>query len=988
MFYKVEVKDKPGIFDAVGQSIKKDILDLGIGSVQDVHFAQVYIIEGDLSEDEIKRICEELLVDRISQVYSQSRLPSYPVTQLPGYIIEVAFNPGVMDPVEESTLKGIKDLGMEGVNSVKTARKYLIKAILTNKQLKTISEKLLYNKLIQHVVKSPGYHVANSPIKEEISYKFRLITAELLGASDRQLQKISKLGQLFLNLIEMRQIKKYFTELKRNPTDCELETIAQTWSEHCWHKTFRGRIKYTEEIRNPKSEIRNKPKTQNPKPKTKIINNLLKTTIMRVTKELNKPWCVSVFKDNSGVIRFDDKYNICFKVETHNHPSALEPFGGANTGIGGVIRDPLGTGLGAKPIFNTDVFCFGPPDYPFSRLPAGALHPKRVMKGVVSGVRDYGNKMGIPTINGAILFHEGFVGNPLVYCGTAGIMPKDKSFKKAKTGDLIVVAGGRTGRDGIHGATFSSGELTHESERVSCGAVQIGNPIQEKKMVDTILEARDKNLYSAITDCGAGGLSSAVGEMGEALGAKVDLDKVPLKYAGLSYTEIWISESQERMVLSVPKENISALIDIFYKENVEATVIGEFTDTKRLNLYYNGEQVCDLDMQFLHEGLPTVTKKAVYVQPKFKEPKIPSSKDLTKYLLRLLAQYDISSKEWVIRQYDHEVQGSSVLKPLVGIVNDGPSDASVTRPILKSLKGVIVSGGINFRYGLIDPYWMAASCIDEALRQIIAVGGSLGRVAILDNFCWGNPDKPDRLGSLVRAAYGCYDTAKGFGVPFISGKDSLNNEYTVKGKSLSIPGTLLISAIAVMDDVSKTISMYAKQSGDLLYVVGDTFSELGGTHYFDLFGFIGNNVPKVSPKKAKLTFESLSKASSQGLIKAMHDCSEGGISVACAEMAFSGDLGMEIFLSEIPFKAPYAVRRTPYARNDTILFSESNSRFIVEIEKRNQKKFEQALKGIPFGLIGCISSKKEFKVHGLDGKVCIKADIGQLKEAWQKPLRW
>jgi phosphoribosylformylglycinamidine synthase II len=408
--------------------------------------------------------------------------------------------------------------------------------------------------------------------------------------------------------------------LKHNPTDCELETLAQTWSEHCGHKTFKGKIEY-KEVTSQASQV------------TRKINNLLKSTIMKVTEELNKSWCVSVFKDNSGVIKFDEQYNICFKVETHNHPSALEPFGGANTGIGGVIRDPLGTGLGAKPILNTDVFCFGLPDYPFNRLPAGTLHPKRIMKGVVSGVRDYGNKMGIPTVNGAILFHERFVGNPLVYCGTAGILPKDKSFKKPKKGDFIVLVGGRTGRDGIHGATFSSGELTQESEKISSSAVQIGNPIQEKKMVDTIIKARDNNLYNAITDCGGGGLSSAVGEMGKDLGAEVNLEKVPLKYQGLTYTEIWISESQERMILSVPKENIDKLKEIFNKENVEATVIGEFTNTKRLKLYYKDNLVCDLDMWFLHEGLPRIEKKAVFIQPKYKEPKFPCPKDLTKHLL-------------------------------------------------------------------------------------------------------------------------------------------------------------------------------------------------------------------------------------------------------------------------------------------------------------------------------------------------------------------
>ncbi|MCK9603097.1 MAG: phosphoribosylformylglycinamidine synthase subunit PurL [Candidatus Omnitrophica bacterium] len=961
MFYKIEIKDKPGIFDAVGEGVKKDIFDLGIKSVRRVSFIQVYTLKGDVGAEEIKKICEELLTDRVSQEYSINPSET-PEASSNTFVIEVAHNPGVMDPVEGSALKGIGDLGIEEVESIKTAKKYLIRGSLSPVQLKAISEKLLYNKLIQHIVDP----LDESSAENEPDRRFNLITVDLLGATDVKLKKISKDGQLFLNLAEMRSIKEYFKKIGRNPTDCELETIAQTWSEHCWHKTFRGKIKYTEKA---------------VKSATKKIDNLLKSTIMKVTKELNKPWCVSVFKDNSGVIKFDDKNNVCFKVETHNHPSALEPFGGANTGIGGVIRDPLGTGLGAKPILNTDIFCFGPPDYPFAKLPVGTLHPKRVMKGVVSGVRDYGNKMGIPTVNGAVLFDEGFVGNPLVYCGTVGVLPKEYSFKETKINDLIVVVGGRTGRDGIHGATFSSGELTHESETISSGAVQIGNPIQEKKMLDTILQARDKNLYSAVTDCGAGGLSSAVGEMAAELGAKVYLERVPLKYDGLSYAEIWISESQERMVLSVPEKNIQALQDIFQRENVEATVIGEFTGTSKLELFYRDNLVCSLDMRFLHEGIPDVEKKALFVLPKHKEPGFSCPKDLTPQLLRLLSHYDICSKEWIIRQYDHEVQGGSVLKPLVGRENDGPSDAAVVKPVLNSSKGIIVSNGINFRYGFIDPYWMAASCIDEALRQIIAVGGSLKEVALLDNFCWGNPDKPDRLGSMVRAAYGCYDTAKIFGTPFISGKDSLNNEYTVKGKSLAIPGTLLISAIAVMEDVGKAVSMYAKEAQDLIYVVGRTYNELGGSHYYALSGEIGNNVPKVYAKEAKLTFNALSKASESGLIRAMHDCSEGGLAVALAEMAFSGGLGMEVFLSEVPYEKAQA-------RNDTVLFSESNSRFVVEVKKKDQKAFEKILKGIPFGLLGCLNEKKEFKVFGLDGKICLKADIKKLKEAWKEPLRW
>ena len=786
--------------------------------------------------------------------------------------------------------------------------------------------------------------------------------------------RLSKDGQLFLNFDEMRAIQKYFKKQRRNPTDCELETVAQTWSEHCYHKTFRGKIHYTK-------KLRNNLKTKNQKLKTIKINNLLKSTIMKVTKELKKPWCVSVFKDNAGVIKFDDNFNVCFKVETHNHPSALEPFGGANTGIGGVIRDPLGTGLGARPIFNTDVFCFGRPDYPFSKLPQGTLHPKRVMKGVVAGVRDYGNKMGIPTINGAVLFDDGYVGNPLVYCGTAGIIPKDKCFKQANVKDAVVVVGGRTGRDGIHGATFSSGELTHESEKVSSGAVQIGNPIQEKKMLDTILQARDKNLYSAITTAAPEGCRARSARWGRSLACVLTLIRCRLNTAGYPTMKYGSPSRRSAWCFLCRQKNVACLLEVFADENVEATVIGEFTDTKRLELYYQDTLVCDLDMGFLHEGIPLVEKKAVFTQRVYPEPKRAQANDLTKPLRNFLSHYNVCSKEWVIRQYDHEVQGASALKPLVGMVNDGPSDASIIRPLLDSHRGLIVANGINFRFGMIDPYWMAASCIDEALRQIIAVGGSLDEVAILDNFCWGNPDKPDRLGSMVRAAYGCYDSAKGFGAPFISGKDSLYNEFTVHGKSIAIPGTLLISAIAVMEDVRGAVSMYAKHAGDLIYAVGKTYDELGGSHYYETRGVIGNKVPKVNAGEAKKLFAALSRASRRGLVKAMHDCSEGGIGVAAAEMSFSGDLGMELFLSEAAFDASVK-------RSDTLLFSESNSRFIVEIGRRDQQEFEAMLKGLPFGLIGCLNEQKQFKVYGLDGKLCVKATLKELKDAWKKPLQW
>nr|MCK4463060.1 phosphoribosylformylglycinamidine synthase [Candidatus Omnitrophota bacterium] len=504
--------------------------------------------------------------------------------------------------------------------------------------------------------------------------------------------------------------------------------------------------------------------------------------------------------------------------------------------------------------------------------------------------------------------------------------------------------------------------------------------ITEKKMVDTILRARDLGLYNAITDCGAGGLSSAVGEMGENTGAEVYLERVPLKYKGLSYTEIWISEAQERMTLAAKPKNVKKLINLFENENVEATVIGKFTKSKKLHLLYNGKTVANLDMQFLHNGIPKIKRKAVWKKKKIKEPAHKDPKDLTKHLIKILSSGNVCSKEWVIRQYDHEVQGGSVLKPLQGILCDGPGDACVTKPLLNSKKGIAISNGINFLYGAIDPYWMAASCIDEAIRQIIAVGGNLGRIAILDNFCWGNTNKPKTLGSLVRAALGCYDVAKGYGVPFISGKDSLNNEFKIGRKTISIPPTLLISAIGILDDVEKCISMDFKKAGNLIYAVGVTHNELGGSHYWKILNFIGNSVPKVDAKHGKTLMNKISKAIKNELVISCHDCSEGGIGVTVAEMAFAGGTGADISLKNIP-------KDERIRRNDILLFSESNSRLIVEVPKSKRAGFEKITKGLPVGLIGETKNSNMIRVEGLRGNIVVQGTLDEFKEAWQKPFK-
>jgi len=950
--FRVEVSVKPDLPDPRGEALKADIRDLGISTVQQVRVSDVYLLEGDLSQKELELICRQLLADPIVEAYATGESPL--IAPQEARAVEVAYNPGVMDPVEESVSKGIRDLGVKSLKSVKTAKRYYLWGKISAADIELIANKLLVNSVIQHVV-TDGEKASLPPAE----YQFSREEVELLGLDDEGLTKLGR-EQLELNLNEMKQIQGYFSKLGRNPTDVELETLAQTWSEHCKHKTFNSRIKLGDEV----------------------IDNLLKSTIMKVTRELDKPWCLSTFKDNSGVIDFDGRYALCFKVETHNHPSAIEPYGGASTGLGGVIRDPLGTGLGSKPIASTDVFCFAPPDFPHNKLPAGVLHPRRILKGVRAGVADYGNRLGIPTINGAILFDERYLGNPIVLCGTVGLMPKEAAqMGRQKPGDLVVVVGGKTGRDGIHGVTFASALLTGESEEVSASSVQIGDPITEKKMIDVLLRARDRGLYRRITDCGGGGLSSAVGEMAEETGVRVDLEKVPLKYSGLSYREIWLSESQERMLLAVPPECAQELIALFNSEDVEATVIGEFTNDKKLRLFYQNKLVSDLEMQFLHHGLPQSERVAEWALPRHDEPEFESPTDLSEDLKKILGSWNVCSKEWVIRQYDHEVQGGSVLKPLVGVENDGPGDAAIIRPVLDSDMGVIIANGINPRYGDIDPYWMAASAVDEALRQIIAVGGSLKRVALLDNFNWGNPEKPDRLGGLVRAAQGCYRAALDYGTPFISGKDSLYNEYETEKESICVPHTLLISAMAVMKDVSRSVSMDAKKAGDFLYIVGMTYNEMGGSHYYSLRGAVGNRVPQVSPKRGKKLMDSLSAAMDKGLVKACHDLSEGGIGVAAAEMGFAGGVGITLQLNKVPLGENIN-------RNDIILFSESNTRFLVEVAPEDAKRFEGALGENVYSAIGELNKSDKLEVYGINGEEVVSAPLAELKEAWQKPLRW
>ncbi len=948
------------VFNKTKESCEKiahEIKDLGITKDFKVYSKKVYFIDAEFNEEQLNEIAEKLLIDPIIEDYSLSKGIFEQEPQANQILI--TYNPGVCDAIAFSLEKAIKDLGLKA-NGARTAKFYDFQG-LDKEDINYLASKLLFNPLIEHILDYEK--VRDLDTLDEFAgqdYKFKLINLDILNSGDKELKEISDDGCLSLNLEEMRIIQDYFKKTDRNPTDCELETIATLWSEHCAHKTFKGIIEYEEKDEN------------NNLIKKEVIDNLLKATVVKATKDIDSPECVSVFDDNSGVVKFDDKNNICCKVETHNHPSSLEPYGGASTGIGGVIRDILGTGCAAKPFASLDVFCFSPWKMDYKDVPKGLLHPKRTIKGVIKGVRDYGNKMGIPTVAGAVIFDERFLGNPLVYCGTLGILPKEKSFKKSRPGDLVILCGARTGRDGIHGATFSSKELDEQTVGLT-SAVQVGNPIEEKKLTEAILRARDKDLFESITDCGAGGISSAITELSQEHGVDVYLDKVPLKYRGLTYTEIWISESQERMVFFTQEDKLVDLTQIFEEEDVELTVVGKVTDTNKLVLYYEDNKVCDIVMDFIFE-LPKLKKNAVWIDKKEKDFKLEKISSYNDDLKNILARPNIAPKDWVIREYDHEVQAGAVVKPISGIDNFSVSDASVVRPDLESNKSVAIGVGINPFYSDIDSYWMAASAIDEALRNVVCAGAKLDKTFILDNFCWGSPQDEKVLGNLVRASKACYDFATYFGVPFISGKDSLYNEYVVDDKHISIPGTLLISAISILSDWQGTITGDFKKQDNLIYIIGFTKPELGCSEYFRAKGLKEGLVPKVNKKIAKDVFMNLSKSIEKKLVESCHDLSEGGFAAAVSEMCIGGGLGAIIFLDEIP--------KTEGILDYEILFSESPTRFIVEVDKNKKEEFESEMGNVSFGIIGCISDDQRLVVQNKENKEIINLEIEELRKSW------
>jgi len=986
MPHRIEVSLKATCPDPVGRRTKSRIAsDLGFNLI-DVRVADAFIIDRDLSPSDLKFLVQELFRDPVIQEASIDRPLGIPFD----WLVEVGFRPGVTDNVARTAREALERtlrIRLRPGEGVYTRKLYFIKGNISKQEADTIARDLLANDLIQTRTVFAPKDDREPIVIPRVSTRADVTVRGIdLNVDEKTLLQISREGILALNLEEMEAIRNYFSDrelvarrsvlgLGPEITDCELEVLAQTWSEHCKHKIFNAQIQYYEGGR------------------VREIDSLFSTYVQRATEKIRSDlgeddFCLSVFKDNAGVIRFDDDWNFVIKVETHNSPSALDPYGGALTGIVGVNRDPFGTGIGARLIFNTDVFCFAPPDFK-GLIPPRLLHPRRVFEGVREGVEHGGNKSGIPTINGAVVFDDRYLGKPLVYCGTGGIMPaqingKPSHHKQARVGDRIVMTGGRIGKDGIHGATFSSEEL-HEGSPVT--AVQIGDPITQKRMTDFLLMARDRGLYTSITDNGAGGLSSSVGEMArESGGAKLYLDRAPLKYPGLQPWEILLSEAQERMTVAVPPEKLGEFLALAEKLDVEATELGEFTDDGDFSVYWEDRPAALLPLNFLHDGLPKMRLTARWEPPVHEEPSFECPADLSPDLEVLMGRWNICSKERLIRQYDHEVQGGTVIKPLVGLYNDGPGDASVIRPLLDRFQGIAVGCGITPRYSDLDTYWMMAAVIDEAVRNIVSVGANPDHMAGLDNFCWCDPVQsektPDgeyKLGQLVRANEALFDITTAYRIPCISGKDSMKNDYSIGYTKISIPPTVLFTAVGIVPDVRHSSTPDFKQPGDKVYVLGVTRDETGGSEYFAARGFLGNKVPTIDdPNLAVRMYRALHKAIKGDLVASCHDLSDGGLGVALSESAFSGGFGAHVSLEQMVLHG--------VDRDDTALFSETPCRFLVSLRPGRESEFEEVMKGFPFACVGQVTLESRVRIVGLKGSMVIDADIWDLKRKWQAPL--
>ncbi len=976
---RIEVAYRPGLADGrAGRLLGRLRRQLAL-RLEALTLVDVYIVEGcPLTEAEVN----EIFTDPVAELGLVDR--SFAADDA-GWdcLIEVAPRPGVTDTVALTARQAIetvlgRPLPAEAV--VQTARQHIFRGRLSAAD-RTALAAALHNPLIQTALSLDGsawrggqrppalypHTVPPSPAAVE-----RFAVASM---SDEDLLALSRQRLLALNVEEMRAIRDYIAGaggerraagLPAEITDVELEMIAQTWSEHCKHKIFAASITYREGGREEQVDS--------------LFRTCIRSTTERIARE--KPFLKSVFHDNSGVIQVDEETLLAFKVETHNSPSALDPYGGAITGIVGVNRDILGTGQSARPIFNTNVLCFADPATPQALVPAGLLPPARVMEGVHHGIIDGGNQSGIPVVAGAFLFDESYLGKPLVFCGTGGLLPAELNgrpgwAKSVRPGDLAVMVGGRIGKDGIHGATFSSLALDEASPT---SAVQIGDPIIQKRMTDLLMEARGLALFSGLTDNGAGGLSSSLGEMAlEPGGVRIELEKCPLKYAGLAPWEILLSESQERMSLAVPPASVERLLALARRRGVEATVIGEFTDSGLVEVFYHGRQVARLSCAFLAEGVPRMRLEAEWKD----EPRPTASRagrDPARDLLALLADPNIASKEELVRQYDHEVQGRSVVKPFCGVREDAPTDGAVLRLRPSSPRGITVTHGICPRYGDHDSLRMAMCAVDEALRAHVACGGDPDQAAALDNFCWPdpiasptNPDGPRKLAALVRACRGLAEACLAYGLPLISGKDSMKNDAFAGGRKISVRPTLLVSLVGIVEDVSRAVTTDFKAAGDLLYVLGDTRGELGGTAYERLVGSSLGEAPRLEPEPAIASYRALHAAMRDGLVASCHDLSDGGLAVALCESAIGGELGAAIDLAKLPAAGD--------VETDRMLFCETPARLLLSAHPQHARALERRLEGCRFAQVGIVTAQPLVRVLR-DRAALLEASLEAVRAAW------
>ena len=999
--YEVTTRDLAGLTDARGDSVKGMLASNYGVEVGSVRVILGYQVKANLTAEEAEQAVYDLFADPVIEQGSVSgRLldDSNMFPDAPHIVIQAGFKPGVTDNAGQAGLDGLLTIFPHiGAAAVATSRTYAFWDVPEGVDSGWLANKL-HNPMIERaaIAKRADCEAAEWPaldFPDQPALEQAEPAVVDLEVPDERLIEISETGLLALNLNEMKAIQAHYRDEEirearkvlglpaEAPTDAELECLAQTWSEHCSHKIFAAKIHHVD--------------TETGEDST--IDSLFKTHIMKPTLDIQSEvdWLLSIFHDNSGVIAWNEDWSLCMKAETHNSPSALDPFGGAMTGIVGVNRDILGTGLGARPIANTDVFCFGPPDYS-GNIPEGLFHPSRVFRGVHAGVRAGGNESGIPTVNGAIIFDDRYLGKPLVYCGTVGMMPRRlpdgrESHDKTPTpGDVVYMVGGRVGFDGIHGATFSSLELTEESPS---SAVQIGDPITQKKMIDMILEARDEGLIQVITDNGAGGLSSSVGELAELTGgADLNLAVVPLKQAGLSPWEILVSESQERMTVGVSPADCAAFEALADLHEVEATAVGTFTDSGAFVVRMDSNVVAHLPISFLHDGCPQLQLESEWAPPKHDPIVFPDVDAAGRgdILRRLMARPNVASKEWWVRSYDHEVIAQSVIKPFCGVNHDAPGDAAVIAPIQGQTQGAVISNGIVPRYSDIDAYAMTAASIDEALRNAVCVGVDLDLIAGLDNFCWPDPVEsaktPDgryKLAQLVRANRALDDVCRAYNLPCISGKDSMKNDATLHGEKISIPPTILFSLIGNHSDVRKAVSSDFKSVGDCVYLCGETHQELGASELAYLLrdesngeSGIGGRVPEIDAERNLAMYRALTAAMSEGLVASAHDCSDGGLAAAVAECCFGSDSGATIDL-------------TPSMSGDIdswgALFGESLGRIVVSVESKHCDAFEAAMGSHACHALGTVEEGDKITFKNGDEAI-LSASMAALRTAWKGTL--